>query len=129
MRPGLNRAGREAEIASLLIKGCYGDAAAVTAMKKFKEGAELEERRRLIEKKWSEIQSRVKAQIIPSEDVKRMLIQAGCPTKPSDIDMGMEQYLHAIRTAQLIRTRYTLLDLLYDTGLLEDAISYLIARI
>ena len=129
MKPGLDRSGREAEIASLLIKGCYGDAAATTAMKKFREGEALAERRRLIEEKWPEIQSRVKKQIIPSADVKQMLIKAGCPTKPSDIDMGMEQYLHAIRTAQLIRTRYTLLDLLYETGLLDDAISYLTARI
>ena len=129
MRPGLDRAGREAEIAELLKKGCYGDAAAVTAMKKFREGAALEERRRLIESKWTEIQTRVKAQIIPSAEVKAMLKKAGCPTKPSDIALGMEQYLHGVRTAQLIRTRYTLLDLLYEMGILEDAIEYLKSNI
>ena len=58
-----------------------------------------------------------------------MLKEAGCPTKPSDIGLGMEQYIHGIRTAQLIRTRYTLLDLLYETGILDDAIEYLTARI
>ncbi|MBO4344309.1 MAG: sn-glycerol-1-phosphate dehydrogenase, partial [Victivallales bacterium] len=121
MKAGLDRAGREAEIAALLSRGCYGDAAATTAMKKFREGDALAAQRRLIEEKWPEIQSRVKKQIIPSAEVKRMLKEAGCPTKLSDIGLGMEQYLHGIRTAQLIRTRYTLLDMLYETGILEDA--------
>ena len=41
--------------------------------------------------------------------LKRMLKEAGCPSKPSDIGLGMEQYIHGIRTAQ-IEVRESLLE-------------------
>ena len=50
-----------------------------------------------------------------------MLKKAGCPVTPSEIGLSREQYLHAVPTAQLIRMRYTVLDLLYECGLLADA--------
>ena len=50
-----------------------------------------------------------------------MLKKAHCPTSPAEIGLTRDLFLYAIPTAQLIRVRYTILDLLYKCGLLDDA--------
>ncbi len=125
MRPALSREERLAEIDKLLAKGCYGTAPIDTAMKKFIEPEAMEERRKMLLAKLPEIQSRFKKQLISLDEIRTMLESAACPVKPSEIGLTQEQYLHAVPTAQLIRVRYTLLDYLYELGLLDDAVSTL----
>lgn len=118
-RPGLDRAGREAEIDALLSVGTYGAATRTIALDKFREGEALAERRELIYRNWETLRERILHQLYPLEELTRRLTAAGCPVKPADIQLGREQFLHGIRTAQLIRKRYTVLDLAYELGLLE----------
>ena len=54
-----------------------------------------------------------------------MLKDANCPVTPQEIGLTREQFLHGIKTAQLIRNRYTILDLLYEAGLLDEAMKNL----
>lgn len=119
-RPGLDRAGREAEIDALLSIGTYGAATRTIALDKFREGRALAERRELIYRNWETLRKRILHQLYPLEELTRRLTTAGCPVKPADIQLGREQFLHGIRTAQLIRKRYTVLDLVYELGLLEE---------
>lgn len=119
-RPGLDRAGREAEIDALLSVGTYGAATRTIALDKFREGRALAERRELIYRNWETLRKRILHQLYPLEELTRRLTAAGCPVKPADIQLGREQFLHGIRTAQLIRKRYTVLDLVYELGLLEE---------
>lgn len=119
-RPGLDRAGREAEIDALLSVGTYGAATRTIALDKFREGDALAERRELIYRNWETLRKRILHQLYPLEELTRRLTAAGCPVKPADIQLGREQFLHGIRTAQLIRKRYTVLDLAYELGLLEE---------
>lgn len=119
-RPGLDRAGREAEIDALLSIGTYGAATRTIALDKFREGRALAERRELIYRNWETLRKRILHQLYPLEELTRRLTAAGCPVKPADIQLGREQFLHGIRTAQLIRKRYTVLDLAYELGLLEE---------
>lgn len=119
-RPGLDRAGREAEIDALLSVGTYGAATRTIALAKFREGRALAERRELIYRNWETLRKRILHQLYPLEELTRRLTAAGCPVKPADIQLGREQFLHGIRTAQLIRKRYTVLDLVYELGLLEE---------
>ena len=121
MKPAPDRAGRIAEIDELLKAGCYGTAPKETALKKFMEGPAIEERRKLIEAHWEAIRARLKKQIIPYAETKKMLKNAGCPVCPAEIGLTEEQFLHGVRTSQLIRIRYTILDLLYESGLLDEA--------
>ena len=51
-----------------------------------------------------------------------MLKEANCPVTPAEIGLSREQFLHGIKTAQLIRKRYTSLDMLYEAGLLDAAL-------
>ena len=119
-RPGLDRAGREAEIDALLSVGTYGAATRTIALDTFREGRALAERRELIYRNWETLRKRILHQLYPLEELTRRLTTAGCPVKPADIQLGREQFLHGIRTAQLIRKRYTVLDLVYELGLLEE---------
>ena len=54
-----------------------------------------------------------------------MLQKAGCPVCPAEVGLDREQFLHVVPMAQIIRIRYTVLDLLYECGLLKDACKYL----
>ena len=123
--PAPTRSERKAEIAALLKRGCYGSAPEETAMKKFREGDAIAARRAEIVSVWKDLQQRLRKQIIPYAVLKKMLLAANCPVTPAEIGLDAEQFLHGIRTAQLIRIRYTVLDLLYETGLLEQALKKL----
>ena len=116
---------RQAEIDELLIKGCYGSAIAPLAMEKTPFGEAMTQRREKIFASWQNLQKRLSKQLIPSEQLKEMLRTANAPTEFAQIGLTFEQYIHGIKTAQLIRKRYTILDMLYETGLLDAAIATL----
>ncbi len=121
MKPGLSESERSAEIDELLKKGCYGTAPKVTAMAKHLTGRDLDERRKLIGNIWQDMQAGIRERLMPYNEVKAMLENAGCPVTIRAIGLDKEQFLHGIKTAQLIRRRYTVLDLLYELGLLDAA--------
>ncbi len=125
MTPPLTREQRIQEIDELLKKGCYGTGPKETALKKYFEPEVLLKRREMLLEKLPEIQERFRKQLIPLPEITKMLEDAGCPVIPSQIGLDKEQYLHGIRTAQLIRIRYTIIDYLYELGLLEDALAVL----
>ena len=62
---------------------------------------------------------------MPYHEAVKVLKDAGCPVRASEIGLSAEQFLHGIRTAQLIRRRYTVIDLLYEAGLLDEALKKL----
>lgn len=109
---------REREIAALLSRGVYGDAAGI-AMTKFLSGNELLERRSLIASKWEQMGERVLRQLIPFDEMKRQFQRAGCPVHPAEIGLARADFRDGFRRARLIRKRYTVLDLAYEAGILE----------
>lgn len=121
MKQPLSLEERKKEIDVLMAKGCYGEAPRETALKKYLTPEETLKRRDLIASKWTEIQEGLKKQIYPFEELCSMLKKAHCPTLPEEIGLSREQFFHAIPAAHLIRVRYTILDLLYECGLLDDA--------
>ena len=122
----LNEAERKAEIAELLKKDCYGDAIAPLAFNKTPFGEAMTARRELIFKSWENIQKRIHNQLLPSATLRDMLKKANAPTRFEEIGLTEEQYFHGIKTAQLIRNRYTSLDMLYEAGLLDAALSHIV---
>ena len=120
-RPVLSVEERTAEIETLLVKGCYGAEPQKISLAKFKTGGEALERRALIGQIWKELGGKLEKQLFPYETLRSMLKKANCPVTPAEIGLSREQFLHGIKTAQLIRNRYTVLDLLYEAGLLDEA--------
>ena len=109
----------------LLERGCYGDKVLSTAMSKFKSGNDIAERRREILEKWDSFKEPVRERLIPYRELKSMLKKAGCPSTPQEIGLDKAQLTGGVRRAQLIRVRYNIADLLYEAGVLEDAIKTL----
>ena len=124
-KPLLDETARKAEIADLLKLNCYGTVAK-TAWDKSLFGAAAAERRQLIFAHWEMLQKRLPQQLLSSQKLRDMLQKAQAPTRFEAIGLDREQYLHGIRTAALIRKRYTVLDMLYEAGLLESAMATLI---
>lgn len=115
---------REQEVDELLKLNCYGDNAKKTAMSKFLTGDELAARRKEIAEKWETIRRKIREQNLPYNELCDLMKKASCPTTPEEIGLSREQFIHAIFTAQLIRIRYTALDLLQEAGLLAEAVEY-----
>ena len=57
-----------------------------------------------------------------------MLKKAKCPTAPAEIGLAPGQFIHGVKTAQLIRKRYTLLDALDECGVMDAMLEKLAAK-
>jgi glycerol-1-phosphate dehydrogenase [NAD(P)+] len=123
---GKTKEERMKEIEGLLDKDIYGnEQVKIVAMEKFLTGADLAGRRELIYRHWETIQNCFRKQIYPYKELIAKFEAAKCPVRPSQIGLTKEQFFHGVRTAQLIRKRYTILDMLYDAGLFDDAVATL----
>ncbi|QTQ12613.1 sn-glycerol-1-phosphate dehydrogenase [Treponema parvum] len=91
--------------------------------KKFLEGEKLKKRQQEIIEKWDLIKEKIKGQIIPFVELKKMFSEVDCPTEPVMIGLSNEDHIYGMRVAQMMRNRYTVCDLLYETGLLDKFIS------
>ena len=116
---------RSAEIDKLLVKNCYGAEPKKISLAKFKTGDAAAQRRELIASVWEELGAKLSKQLYTFEELRTMLKNADCPVTPAEIGLSREQFLHGIKTAQLIRNRYTVLDFLYEAGLLDEAMKNL----
>ncbi len=88
---------------------------------------QLRQRLELVAALWGELRPRLQAQLIPAADLQRMLRAAGTPAHPYDIGLGWQQFRDTYRRAQMIRKRYTALDLLLETDLLDELVDELFA--
>lgn len=128
MPPPKSRQEKEAEADELLKRGVYGNAKEI-AMAKFPEPAGTLLRREMICANWDTLCKRVKEQLLPFEEIRSMLKKANCPTTPAEIGLVPGQFIHGIKTAQLIRKRYTLLDLLEECGIMDIMLKKLAAEL
>ena len=58
-----------------------------------------------------------------------MLKAAGCPVEPAQIGASPHDVLLATYGAQMIRNRYTILDLVYETGRLPAYAAWLVGKL
>ncbi|MFQ3620356.1 MAG: iron-containing alcohol dehydrogenase, partial [Spirochaetales bacterium] len=89
----------------------------------------LKARREKILNSWKSIQEKWKELLPPYEKLKERLYTAGCPTAPKDLGFDAEEVRKGIVVAQLIRNRYTVLDLLAETGLLKSVMERVIEEV
>ena len=80
-----------------------------------------------IREQWGSIRTRVSAQVLPAHVVEEMLREAGAVHHPAQIGVTMEQLRLKYYQAQTIRSRYTVLDLLQEAGLLNILVDSLFA--
>ncbi len=88
-------------------------------------GDALRERITAIKRAWPRVVERVRPLLMSPQEVADRLKAVGAPHHPEmiGIDMGRFRATHA--KAQMIRPRYTILDVLTDLGLLDDVVDAL----
>ena len=128
MTPPKSRSEREAEVDELLKAGVYGNAKEI-AMAKFSDAATLQERRKEICDALPALQKKIREQIFSFDETVKMLKAANCPITPAEIGLSQEQFIHGVKTAQLIRKRYTLLDVMEECGIMDAMLKKLAAKL
>jgi glycerol-1-phosphate dehydrogenase [NAD(P)+] len=120
-RPAATMAAKAAEIRQRFGPGEVADRAIAETEAKHIDGPALRDRLTRLNAVWPELAPRLRARLTPAPDMARALATAGAPADAADIGVARD-YLHAtILKARFLRSRYTLLDLLDETGLLAQA--------
>lgn len=101
------------------------DEAVGHAVGKNLQGEELRERLRLIQKVWPRVRERVADQLMTPGEAAQRLDAVGGPSHPEDIGIDMARFRATHYKAQMIRSRYTILDVLTDTGMLDAVVERL----
>ncbi|GAA2174081.1 hypothetical protein GCM10009846_18640 [Agrococcus versicolor] len=76
---------------------------------------------------WPTLSERLRAQLLPADEVERILATVGAVTHPSQIGLSPEAFRATYTRAMRIRSRYTLLDVLHEAGVLDECIDALFA--
>ena len=73
------------------------------------------------------LREQLRAQLLPAAQLREMLQAAGCPTDPRAIGVDLARLRQSYLLARTIRARYTVLDLVYETGIFDDCVAELFA--
>lgn len=103
------------------------DTMRTTLRNKYKNPSRQGERRELLLANWPFLAKQLKSHLYSYEKVAGLLTSAGCPVRSQDIGLDKDRAIETLRKAQLIRNRYTVLDVLDDLGLMDEVIQTLIA--
>ena len=98
------------------------------ALDKLLTGGDLAVRRAAIITGWETMRTKVMDQLIPFDELKRRFAVLGAPTEPAHIGASRESLCRAVIVAAMIRKRYTILDLLFELGLLEDMLDIVLSK-
>jgi glycerol-1-phosphate dehydrogenase [NAD(P)+] len=120
-RPATTMAAKEAEIRRLFGPGEIADRAIAETLTKHVDGADLAARMDLLRGLWPQLAARLRARLWPADRMARHLSRAGAPVDAGQIGVDRDHLMRTILKARFLRSRYTVLDLLDECGLLEDA--------
>jgi glycerol-1-phosphate dehydrogenase [NAD(P)+] len=122
-RPRPSWAEREAQArAAFAGLGRAGDAAVNTVRSKFMEGEAASALEQAALDSWDALRTAVFEKLPPYADIRAMLGEAGCPVRPEQIGLTKTRVIAAAVKAQMIRCRFTALDLAYETGAFSDVL-------
>ena len=88
---------------------------------------ELAQRLDLLRDVWPGLREKVRVQLMPAEQIRERLQAASCPTSPIEIGLRWEDFEATYSRARTIRKRHTVLDLAFETGILEECVDELFA--
>ncbi len=97
------------------------------AMAKYVDADQLAVRLTRLASLWPGLRGRLADQLVGAAELQRMLRAAGAPAHPADIALTWPQFRDTYRRAQMIRKRYTVLDLALETNLATELVEELFA--
>jgi len=103
------------------------EAAVEETRAKYVSAADLRERLGLLRERWPDLRERLREQLLPAAEVRDRLRAADAPTTPMDIGLGVDAFRDTYRRAQMIRRRFTVLDLANQAGILGSCVDELFA--
>ncbi len=103
------------------------DETVAQTLAKWVPAEELRARLETLTGTWAELAPRLREQLLPAAELQRRLRAVGAPAHPSDIDLDWDRFRATYLRAQTIRKRYTVLDVLFEAGLLEPLVDKLFA--
>jgi glycerol-1-phosphate dehydrogenase [NAD(P)+] len=104
------------------------DQAAITqSREKYIDAGQLAARLALLRERWPALRERLQQQLLPADQLRAQLRAAGCPTTPAELGLRLADLKATYIRARMIRSRYTVLDLAYETGILDEIVEELFA--
>jgi glycerol-1-phosphate dehydrogenase [NAD(P)+] len=103
------------------------EAAVEETRAKYVDAGALRERLTLLRARWPSLRERLERQLLPAAELRDQLRAADSPTTPKDMGLSSDALRDAYRRAQMIRRRYTVLDLTNQAGILDDCVAELFA--
>ncbi|MGD8216328.1 sn-glycerol-1-phosphate dehydrogenase [Aestuariimicrobium sp. Y1814] len=92
---------------------------------KYIPAEQVAERVQLIKDHWDTILTRVKPQVMSAPEIADILKRVGGPYHVSQIDISLEKLKLTYYQSQTIRSRYTIMDALFELGLLDEVVEKL----
>ncbi len=117
----------EARVRSLHGVAVIADAAVAQSRGKYVPAEGAAERVRRIQAAWPTIVSRIEPLLLPPDEVAGRLRTVGGVWHPQQVGIDLDRLRRTYLQAQTIRSRYTMLDLLHEVGLLSAAVDALFA--
>lgn len=122
------RAEREAEVraafAAAAIPGTGpADAAVKTALEKLADEKRARALGDALRDNWKEIREKVREKLPPYGELRDLLARGGCPVLPGEINLSRNEVIGAARRVQMIRNRYTAVDLAWDLGIFTGVLA------
>lgn len=110
-----------------LLEQCFGDVSGIGIMEKtleekYQDAGAQKRRREILSKEWPSLSKKIAEQLYPVDKIVDLFRSAGAASTASQIGMTRSQVVRTLVRSQLIRNRYTILDVLDDLGLMEKAI-------
>ncbi len=118
----MERGVREAYAGSKLEQAAVNETQA-----KYVDAGALRERLEGLRGAWPELRGKVEAQLMSADELREKLRAAGCPTSPGEIGLSTEDFKATYRRAQMLRKRYTGLDVALEVGILDECVEELFA--
>ncbi len=93
------------------------------ALGKLNDSETLKRRREALADRWTSLRDRIGELLPPYGHLRGQLAALGCPTRPERIGLTRSDAIGTAIKAQMLRQRYTALDLAWDFGLLPKLIA------
>lgn len=117
----------EAEVRRLHTDPRLVEETVVQALAKWITPDGLRARLELLASQWAALVPRLRAQLLPATELQRMLHAAGAPAHPGSIGLDWQRFRDTYVRAQMIRKRYTVLDVALEANLLTELVDELFA--
>jgi glycerol-1-phosphate dehydrogenase [NAD(P)+] len=116
-----------ADVAASFANPSVQAAAIKQSQGKYADRDALEARLNRFVQVWPVLKPKLEAQLMTPEQLRTMIGTVGAPVRPAQINLTWDRFRDSYRRSQMIRTRYTLPDLAYDFGILQDITADLFA--